>query len=198
MSDTKKIGARGRPRAFDRDEALAKAQALFHLKGYDTLGVADLTAAIGINPPSFYAAFGSKAALYAEALRLYERNEGLDVASALAEGVPLGEGIASILQQAANAYVSGNAKGCMVIEGARSTADPEAGAEVRSRLEAARCFIRDRIAAHGSLQAELLADYVMMAMSGLSASARNGLPLERMRVLASMAADGVAQHIERE
>jgi len=198
MSDTKKIGARGRPRAFDRGDALATAQSLFHKRGYDALTVADLTAAIGINPPSFYAAFGSKAALYAEALRLYEKNEGLDVAGALAEGVSLDKGIASILQQAAAAYVRGDARGCMVIEGARSTADPEAGAEARSRLEAARCFIRDGIAAHGGLQAELLADYVMMAMSGLSASARNGLPLERLRVLASMAADGVAQHIERE
>lgn len=197
MSDTKKIGGRGRPRAFDRDEALAKAQALFHLKGYDALSVADLTAAIGINPPSFYAAFGSKAALYAEALRLYERNEGLDLAAALAEGVSLDKGIALILQQAASAYVCGNARGCMVIEGARSTADPEAGAEARSRLEDARSFMRDSIAAHGSLQAELLADYVMMAMSGLSASARNGMPLDRLRVLAAMAADGVSQHIER-
>lgn len=197
MTDTKKIGTRGRPRAFDRDEALAKAQALFHLKGYDALSVADLTAAIGINPPSFYAAFGSKAGLYAEALRLYEQKAGLDVATALAEGVPLDQGIASILQQAADAYVSGDARGCMVIEGARSTADPEAGAEVRSRLEASRCFIRDRIAARGSLQAELLADYLMMAMSGLSGSARNGMPLDRLRVLATMAADGASQHIER-
>jgi TetR/AcrR family transcriptional repressor for divergent bdcA len=195
--DTKKIGARGRPRGFDRDAALAKAQALFHLKGYDALSVADLTAAIGINPPSFYAAFGNKAGLYAEALRLYEKNAGLDVATALAEGVPLDKGIASILQQAADAYVSGDAKGCMVIEGARSTADPEAGAEVRSRLEASRSFIRDRIAARGSLQAELLADYLMMAMSGLSGSARNGTPLDRLRVLATMAADGASQHIER-
>lgn len=198
MTDTKKIATRGRPRTFDRDEALSKAQALFHLKGYDTLGVADLTAAIGINPPSFYAAFGSKAALYAEALRLYERREGLDVAGALAESVPLGKGIAAILQQAAKAYVSGDAKGCMVLEGARSTADPEAGAEARSRMEASRCFIRDKIAAHGSLQAELLADYVMMAMSGLSASARNGMPLERLRVMASMAAEGASQHIDKE
>ncbi|MBW6420428.1 TetR/AcrR family transcriptional regulator [Rhizobium sp. XQZ8] len=197
MNDTKKIGGRGRPRTFDRDEALAKAQALFHLKGYDALSVADLTAAIGINPPSFYAAFGNKVALYAEALRLYEHEAGLDVESALAEGVPLEEGIASILQQAADAYASGDAKGCMVIEGARSTVDPEAGAEVRSRLEASRRFIRDRIAARGSLQAELLADYLMMAMSGLSGSARNGLPLDRLRVLAEMAADGAIQHIER-
>src|SRR6218665_1235191 len=103
VNNTKRIGTRGRPRAFDRDEALAKAQHLFHRKGYDALSVADLTEAIGINPPSFYAAFGSKAALYAEALRLYEKNEGLDVESALAPGIPLSDGIAAVLQQAADA-----------------------------------------------------------------------------------------------
>lgn len=198
MFDTEKKGARGRPRAFDRDEALAKAQALFHLKGYDALSVADLTAAIGIKPPSFYAAFGSKAALYAEALRLYEKNEGLDVASALAEGVPLSDGIADILRQAADAYVSGDARGCMVIEGARGTIDPDAGAEARARMEASRRFIRDRIAARGSLQADLLADYIMTAFAGLSASARNGMLAERLRVIAAMAADGAAQHIDKE
>lgn len=196
MNDTKKITARGRPRSFDRDEALATAQRLFHQKGYDALSIADLTAAIGINPPSFYAAFGSKAALYAEALRLYERNEGLDVATALAPEIPLGQGVAAIFKQAADAYASGDARGCMVIEGARGTVDPEAGAMARSRMEASRSFIRDRIAARDLPQAEILADYIMMALAGLSSSAKNGLPTQRLRTLAAMAADGVTQHIE--
>ncbi|WJH39629.1 TetR/AcrR family transcriptional regulator [Aliirhizobium terrae] len=89
MSDTKIIGKRGRPRAFDRDEALAKAQALFHAKGYDALSVADLTEAIGINPPSFYSAFGSKVQLYDEALGRYVENDGLDLVSIFAPGTPL-------------------------------------------------------------------------------------------------------------
>ena len=52
--------ARGRPRGFDFERALAVAQALFHDKGYDAVGVAELTEAIGINPPSFYAASGAR------------------------------------------------------------------------------------------------------------------------------------------
>ena len=198
MHNTKIIARRGRPRAFDREEALATAQALFHKRGYDALSVADLTEAIGINPPSFYSAFGSKAALYAETLGLYEENEGLDVAGALAEGVLLGDGIASIFRQAADAYTSGDAKGCMVIEGARGTVDPQARAEARARLDASRRFIGDRIAARGFPQADLLADYVMMALAGLSASASNGLPPDRLRIVAAMAAEGVAHHIEKE
>ena len=62
---------RGRPRRFDPVEALAIAQQLFHAKGYDAVSVADLTKALGINPPSFYAAFGSKAALYSRILDRY-------------------------------------------------------------------------------------------------------------------------------
>ena len=59
---------RGRPRRFDPDAAVATAQQLFHARGYDAVSVADLTEALGINPPSFYAAFGSKAGLYARIL----------------------------------------------------------------------------------------------------------------------------------
>ena len=62
---------RGRPRAFDREAALAQATRLFWLKGYEATSIADLTEAMGIGSPSLYAAFGSKEALYAEALRHY-------------------------------------------------------------------------------------------------------------------------------
>jgi len=48
------MGLRGRPRSFDRDRALQVALDTFWRKGYDLTQVADLTEAIGINPPSFY------------------------------------------------------------------------------------------------------------------------------------------------
>src|SRR3984957_1525031 len=62
---------RGRPRVFNRDEALSLATRLFWLKGYDGTSILDLTDAIGIEAPSLYAAFGSKKELYAAALRHY-------------------------------------------------------------------------------------------------------------------------------
>src|SRR5918993_4559717 len=63
---------RGRPRGFDREAALAQAMRLFWLKGFEATSIADLTGAMGIGSPSLYAAFGSKEALYAEALRYYD------------------------------------------------------------------------------------------------------------------------------
>ena len=43
----------------------------FWRHGYETTSVADLTAAMGITPPSLYAAFGDKKRLFLEAVRLY-------------------------------------------------------------------------------------------------------------------------------
>src|SRR5690606_38817303 len=62
---------RGRPRRFDPEQAVAIAQQLFHARGYDAVSIAELTEALGINPPSFYAAFGNKASLYARVLDRY-------------------------------------------------------------------------------------------------------------------------------
>lgn len=61
----------GRPRAFDRDEALQIAVKLFCKHGYEGVSIADLTHAMNISPPSLYAAFGGKEALYREALAAY-------------------------------------------------------------------------------------------------------------------------------
>ena len=68
---TEKARARGRPRRFDPEDAVATAQRLFHARGYDAVTVAEVTEALGINPPSFYAAFDSKAGLYARILDRY-------------------------------------------------------------------------------------------------------------------------------
>ena len=56
---------RGRPRGFDPETALAVGQRMFHAHGYEGVGLAALTDALGIKPPSFYMAFGSKAGFFA-------------------------------------------------------------------------------------------------------------------------------------
>ena len=60
VTTTKQGRTPGRPRQFDAEQAIETAQRLFHARGYDAVSVADLTQAFGINPPSFYAAFGNR------------------------------------------------------------------------------------------------------------------------------------------
>lgn len=64
---------RGRPREFDREKALTAAMLLFWRKGFHATSLRDLGEALDIRMPSLYAAFGSKEALYVEAVDLYMR-----------------------------------------------------------------------------------------------------------------------------
>jgi AcrR family transcriptional regulator len=63
--------SRGRPRAFEVEEALDCALHVFWRKGYEGASLTDLTDAMGINRPSLYAAFGNKEALFHKALQRY-------------------------------------------------------------------------------------------------------------------------------
>ncbi|MEW2131459.1 TetR/AcrR family transcriptional regulator [Streptomyces sp. NPDC005435] len=63
--------SRGRPRAFDRDRAILEAARLFWRRGYSGTSTRALTAALGLSTSSLYAAFGSKAGLFEEAVRRY-------------------------------------------------------------------------------------------------------------------------------
>jgi len=64
MTETK----RGRPRQYDRGEALDRATAAFWARGYSATTLDDLVAAMGMNRPSIYNAFGDKEAVYRLAL----------------------------------------------------------------------------------------------------------------------------------
>ena len=74
----------GRPRAFDMDQALERALDVFWRKGYEGASICDLTAAMGINPPSLYAAFGNKEGLFCKALDRYAAMHDVFMQEALA------------------------------------------------------------------------------------------------------------------
>lgn len=64
--------AAGRPREFDDAQVLTALMRVFWAKGYEGTSLSDLTAATGLQKGSLYAAFGNKAAMYAQALSHYE------------------------------------------------------------------------------------------------------------------------------
>ena len=184
---TKIASPRGRPRRFDTDEAIATAQHMFHEKGYDAVSVADLTRALGINPPSFYAAFGSKAGLYARVLERYNSGSAVPLATLLRDDHPVAECLRAVLEEAAKFYAaSPEAAGCLVLEGVRCD-DQEAREAARGYNLAAEGVIRAFVAARCPQQAELLTDFVSTTMSGLSAKARNGHGLDQLLATARLA-----------
>lgn len=190
---TKTSLVRGRPRRFDLDEALVTAQRLFHAKGYDSVSVTDLTKALGINPPSFYAAFGSKAKLYAKILDRYALTGAVPLTQILSADRPLAILLAQILEEAARSYAADScATGCMVLEGTRSN-DLEAREAACGFHLAAQDVIRNSIAMHYPLEAERLTDFVSTTMAGLSASARHGQSLDRLLATAQLAGVALTQ-----
>ena len=179
--------ARGRPRRFDVDQAVATAQSLFHDKGYDAVGVAELVEVIGINPPSFYAAFGSKAALFERVLDRYDA-DGLRVEAFFDNDAEPAVALRAYMEAAARLYATDQRRaGCLVFESARGTG-PEAGVAARRRKAVSRKRILDALARTHPTTAANVADYVIAVLSGLSAGAREGWDAARLLSVVHIAA----------
>src|SRR5205807_8821420 len=79
------MGTAGRPRSFDKEKALDAALQVFWRKGYEGASLAALTAAMGIEKPSMYAAFGDKEQLFRAVLDHYQKGPANVVLAALEE-----------------------------------------------------------------------------------------------------------------
>src|SRR5471030_1236604 len=195
MITTKCSRSPGRPRSFDLELAVATAQRLFHTYGYDAVSVADVTEALGIKPPSFYAAFGSKAGLYARVLNRYAGTNAVTLKDLLRPDRGVVECLASVLEEAARRYVSDPvASGCLVLEGIRGN-DPEARRAASVFYCAAEGVIRDYISERYPEDAERLTDFVSTIMVGLSAKSRNGHTLDRLLATVRLASVALAHEL---
>ena len=94
----------GRPRRFAPEQAVSAAKVLFHQKGFDAVSVAEVTDYLGINPPSLYAAFGSKVGLFSRVLNEYVGTEAIPLADILRDDRPVGECLVEVLKEAARRY----------------------------------------------------------------------------------------------
>jgi AcrR family transcriptional regulator len=188
---------RGRPRAFDRDAALATATRLFWEKGYEATSIADLTDALGIGAPSLYAAFGSKEAFYAEALTYYCESAADFVWAKFAAADTAREAVFSFLMDSATALTGAVAdipRGCMVtLSSVGSEGHAELGELVRStrgqtleRLMArlSRAVQDGEIPASADLNA--LARFVQTVQSGMSILARDGASAAELTKVAQL------------
>ncbi|MGE8942220.1 TetR/AcrR family transcriptional regulator [Leptospira interrogans] len=190
---------RGRPRAFDREAALAQATRLFWLKGYEATSIADLTEAMGIGSPSLYAAFGSKEALYAEALRHYaEKYEGL-VWAKFQSAETAREAVEFYLLDSAAALTGCDIPhGCMVtLSSVGSEGHSELGELVRSERAVTLERLKARLSrgvAEGELPVSIdvhaLARFVQTVQSGMSILARDGANRAELEAVAEVAMQG--------
>ncbi|MPZ40988.1 MAG: TetR family transcriptional regulator [Rhizobiales bacterium] len=113
---------RGRPRSFDRAAALRRAMEVFWAKGYDGTSMADLTAAMGVNSPSIYAAFGCKEQLFGEAVALYAATEGGRIWSSMVTAPTARAAIETMLRTSAEEFTrAGKPRGCLIALGAIHT-----------------------------------------------------------------------------
>jgi TetR/AcrR family transcriptional repressor for divergent bdcA len=198
MRNPARIVCRGRPRCFDPEAGVEVAARLFRERGYDAVGVAELGRAIGIKPPSFYAAYGSKKALLSRVLKRYCACDGGFVEELARPGRPLADTAAALFAAAADAYTADpKARGCLVLEGTRNSADPDARALTRAAHEALRERLVGWIAAEAPDAADHLADFVLVTLAGLSAASRRGADRDALRVSARIAAAGFRAEVER-
>ncbi|NJP93718.1 TetR/AcrR family transcriptional regulator [Nonomuraea sp. FMUSA5-5] len=186
-----------RQREFDRETALESALLTFWRHGYEATSVAELTAAMGIRPPSLYAAFGDKRRLFEEAVRRYQQTYGAFTTRALAEE-PTGRGaIERVLREAAAEYASAeHPRGCLVITAAVNCGPESAEVEalLRGFRQEAKAAIKRRIdddVAAGRLPAATdtagLATFYAATIQGMSTQSRDGASYEDLLAVATLA-----------
>ena len=178
----------GRPRQFDRDQALDAAMELFWRQGYETTSLDQLKAAMGaLSSASFYGAFGSKEALYREALARYLATYGQAVSPLYDDALPPREALERALRASARLQAAEGARptGCMVVLSAANGSP--ASAPLQALVATERGRNREAIAAcvrravtSGELRTDMdaqgLAALAEALLLGMSVQARDGVP----------------------
>ena len=188
--------AMGRPRAFDRDKVLDQALHVFWERGYEGTSIADLTEAMGINPPSLYAAFGNKETLFREALDRYEARRDEIMAEAFA-ALTAREAMTRLLEGTADRLSDKDKpRGCLMVQGALCGGE-ECDAvkrDLASRRAAGEAMIRERLKRakrEGELPKDAdpaaLARFVSTVMQGMAVQASGGATRKELRTIADMA-----------
>ena len=181
--------------SFDREAALHQAMLLFWRHGYEATSLSDLTAAMGVTPPSIYAAFGDKKRLFLEAVSRYL--SGPVTSERITEDASTAQAaVWDLLRSAAAGFTGADTPpGCLLASSAISCS--AAAADVQGELAAIRRGIEARLAGKvtqavhsGELppgtDAEGLAGLVMAVIQGMSTLARDGANREKlMRVAAT-------------
>ena len=185
----------GRPREFDVDKALDQALNVFWRNGYEGASIAELTGAMGINPPSLYAAFGNKEGLFRKALDRYVQR-GTEFWNE-AQAQPTARGMVEHLLHGKADFLTkeSNPPTCMLDRSAMTCTEADKAmqqelAALRSNFEIA---LRERFQAAkaaGEISADMQPDdyarYIMTVLEGMSVRAAGGATREELHNIADM------------
>lgn len=161
---------------------------VFWERGYEQASLSELTAAMGINRPSLYAAFGDKAQLFREATALYQRTMNFTT-PALARPTARAA-VEAMLRDNVDAYCDPTTpRGCLVVSVAASCPDEDSemktmlSSKLRTVGESVRQRLKQGVEA-GELPADTdvgaLAAYFETVLQGLSIQARTGASRQRL------------------
>jgi AcrR family transcriptional regulator len=174
--------AMGRPRAFDADQAVAAVLPIFMAKGYEGATFAELVAAMGISPPSFYA-FGSKEKLFERVIDLYAEQGADIVAEALAAPTAFAV-LKRVLRKTADADTDpARPGGCLFVQGTLTCSDKAGGgrAQLAARRQALQPVLAARLREAASAgddsvtgDPEKVARFVSTVIQGLAVQAASG------------------------
>ncbi|MBB2159246.1 TetR/AcrR family transcriptional regulator [Gluconacetobacter sacchari] len=172
---------------------------LFWDRGYDGTSFDDLISTMGISASSFYNAFGSKEALYHEAIEAYITVAGVWYFTILDADTDADTRatVAHLLTTAATEFTRDDLPaGCMIASAA--TQCPPAQARLRDLLATQRTRSEAALAARlrrgreaGDLPAgtdiDALAAFYSSVLGGMAVHARDGASRERLREIARIA-----------
>ncbi|WP_027532279.1 TetR/AcrR family transcriptional regulator [Bradyrhizobium sp. WSM3983] len=190
----------GRPREFDADVALDQAMEVFWRHGYEGATIAQLTEAMGINPPSLYACFGNKEGLLKAALNRYTKLRGVWMDGVVA--APTAREVAErmLMGIAEKQTDPANPPGCLLVQGgiACGTGSENVPFELAARRAENEDQLRERFVrakAEGDLKPTsdpaALARYVSAVSVGMGVMASSGSDREALRQVASVAVQAV-------
>jgi AcrR family transcriptional regulator len=169
---------------------------LFWRHGFEATSLAELTKAMGVTPPSIYAAYGDKKGLFRKAVARYLA-QPLPPAEMVVRAESATVAARSLLEGAA-AMFTGEATppGCLLASSAiavsaeaddlrRELADIRLGVEAALRDKIVTDVTSGRLPA--DIDAAILAAYVTSVIQGLSTLARDGATREKLMKVAEFA-----------
>lgn len=183
----------GRPREFDRGEALLKAVDVFWEKGYEATSIQDLVDRMGIHRASLYDTYGNKHELFTEAMSRYTVLERQAAFAPLAAEGPVKDVLSAFFESIVERISQPDDRGCLMIKAAMSTGSSNGSSNGTSGRQVTEhfkmvdsamlsCLARgkERGDIRPDTDIDSLAKYLRSALEGLFVSAATGMKRESL------------------